>query len=120
MFETNLLLTVKAQGNQPITEKQLGIIAKALNGWFQDAEFKLTLNDNSFRLQDGQLKCNSETVLLNGWETEFMAQLLSSRSPVKLPSKDGDRVRIHRLKKKLPTGVTVQNKRNGNYMVVNV
>jgi hypothetical protein len=119
MTKTHLRLTLDSASNHPVTEKQIEIIAKALNGWFQDADFTLTTNDDGLRLQAGQLERNRATAALNDWEAQAVTQMLSSESPVRLINADGDKVRIHRLKKKLPRGVILQSKRAGNYLLVN-
>jgi len=119
MTKTHLRLTLDSASNHSVTEKQIQIIAKALNKWFQDAEFTLTPSDDGLRLQSGQLERNRATAALNDWEAQAVTQMLSSESPVRLINADGDKVRIHRLKKKLPRGVILQSKRAGNYLLVN-
>ena len=111
MAKTNLRLEIETSNNRELTNTQLSMISKALNNWFQDASFTLEFFDQP-------ISADNMPVDLNNWEASAMAQLLKSEKPVRLLKKKNDKVRVHRLKAKLPDGVKIKNKREGKYQLV--
>lgn len=116
MAKINLRLEIQTHANQALTQKQLSLISQALNQRFLDASFEVSLMHEAIEIESPLIdNLKSE---LNQWEQDAIKKLLQSREPVKLLANKSDKVRVHRLKAKLPSELKMKNKREGKYQLV--
>lgn len=114
-----LNLQIEPKQNARLTQKQIKRIEDFLNAHFLDAAFELTEACPELRLNQGKLERNAITARLSDWEENTIKELLEATEPVK-KTQPTDRVKIHRLRAKLPDKYQIQSKRKGGYTLVKV
>lgn len=114
-----LNLQIEPKQNTRLTQKHIKRIEDFLNAHFLDAEFQMTEACPELRLNKGNLEINSITARLSDWEENTIKELLEATEPVK-KTHPTDRVKMHRLRAKLPDKYQIQSKRKGGYTLVKV
>jgi hypothetical protein len=122
-----LKLEIETDRARTLGAKEVAIIERYLNAHFLDAKFKLTAPDpkpctppeqsytGAFITDDGKLVDNAFTAQLNDWERNALKHM------AKKPYQTSDphhRVRILRLRKKLPTTHKITIRRKEGYRLV--
>jgi hypothetical protein len=111
-----LKLEIETDELRPFGPKQAAVIERLLNAQYLDATFKLSPALADFITSDGKLVDNSATAKLNNWEKQALEHMA-----VKALEPNGDqhlRVKIARLKRKLPDSHKIIAKRNCGYRLV--
>lgn len=114
-----LNLQIEPKQNARLTQKHIKRIQDFLNAHFLDADFELTEACPELRLNEGKLEINAVTARLSDWEQNTIKELLEATEPVK-KTQPSDRVKIHRLRAKLPNKYEIQSKRKGGYTLVKI
>tara|TARA_R110000737_G_scaffold15453_1_gene31999 strand:+ start:39 stop:395 length:357 start_codon:yes stop_codon:yes gene_type:complete len=111
-----LKLEIETDELRPFGPKQAAVIERLLNAQYLDATFKLSPALADFITSDGKLVDNSATAKLNDWERQALEHMA-----VKVLEPNGDphlRVKINRLRLKLPDTHKIMAKRNCGYRLV--
>lgn len=119
MVKFDINLQVETAQNVKVTQQHLELIEDCLNARFLDASFQVTHSAPELRLVEGKLEHNAITASLSDWEIQTVTELLQAKAPVR-KTQPTDRVKIHRLRAKLPKPYEIKSKREGGYTLVKV
>lgn len=119
MVKHNINLQIETTQNLKLTEKHLKLIEEALNARFVDATFKAECFTAELKLNGAELELNSATATFSDWEIKAIKTFLRASSPVQM-NEPTDRVKLHRLKAKLPKNYQIKSKRGSGYTLVKV
>ena len=110
-----LKLEIQTDRARPLGAKEAAVIERLLNAHFLDAKFKLTATAPAFITDDGKLVDNATTASLNDWERNALEHM--AKKPLQT-SDPHHRVKILRLRKKLPATHKITIRRNEGYRLV--
>lgn len=110
-----LKLEVETDRARTLGAKEVAVIERYLNSHFLDASFKLQAIEPAFITDDGKLVDNAATAQLNDWERNALEHM--AREPLQT-SDPHHRVKILRLRKKLPATHKITIRRNEGYRLV--
>lgn len=114
-----LNLQIESKQNVKLKQKHIERIESFLNTQFLDATFKLEDQTPELKVVEGKLETNAITATLSEWEQQTLLELLNATEPVQ-KTEPTDRVKMHRLRAKLPKKYLIQNRRKGGYTLVKI
>lgn len=119
MQKIRLNLLIESTSDKAFTQVQIDRLENFLNRQFQDATFHFENSNEGLDLKKGFTWRENSIISLTDWEQSF----LSSAALKEIKSKkidSNDRVRISRLRKKLPKNIKVKNQKGVGYRVVKI
>ena len=109
-------LEIETTQQRPLGPKEIAVLERALNAQFTDATFRISSSQPSFFTSDNRLVENAKTAMLNDWERNALEQMATG---VFYPKDEKHfRVKILKLRRKLPDTHVIITKRNEGYRLV--